>query len=132
MIKSSDIVLFGGEMRRFQEFFNEIAWFRSYARQSLINRDIKSRIRDSINNNRTLTVSQAIRYFKRVGRKETALKLQAVKAVLEPVILKQRRLDGCKRTDAVDLSEFVTVYREEVMNKGKYRRTIGTLVSKVG
>ncbi len=119
-------------MRKFQEYFNNLAWFRSYARQTAVTRSIKMIVGDSTNNNRTLTVGQAIRYFKRVGRTTDATKLEAVKAILEPVVLKQRRKEGNRRTDAVDLSELVTAYRVVVMEGKKLRRQIGTAVSKVG
>jgi len=119
-------------MRKFQEFFNEIAWFGSYARQTVIGRSIKRNVGDSTNNNRTITVNQAIRYFKNTGRHDSAFKLEAVKNILEQAALTQRRKRGTNRTDALDLSELVTTYRTVVMEGKKFRRQIGTAVSKVG
>lgn len=116
-------------MRRFQEAFNLLVEFRSMAR-GFNTKVIKTTIGDSTKNNRTITVGQTIRFAKKIGEKRAARVIEATFGVLEEEILSRRNF----RTDAVDLNELVTVYREVLMkNKNEqFRRKVGTAVSKVG
>ena len=115
-------------MRRFQEAFQDLTELRSQMRGVLRTKAVKRSIGDSINNNRTLTVSQAIRYANKFGMFRLALLVEITTSILEESILDARR----NRTDAIDLNELVTTYRNEVMNKRKFRREIGSAVAKVG
>jgi hypothetical protein len=114
-------------MRRFQEAFTVLTEFRYMAR-GFNTKVIKGSIGDSIQNNRTITLGQAIRFANRIGLTKTALLIEVTAAVLEEEILNTRT----SRTDAIDLNELVTTYRNVVMNKGKFRREIGSALSKVG
>jgi predicted membrane chloride channel (bestrophin family) len=114
-------------MRKFQEVFNVLTEFRSVAR-GFNTKVIKTKIGDSIENNRTITVSQAIRFATKIGLRRTALLLEVTNAIMEEEILSTRT----SRTDAIDLNELVTTYRNVVMNNGKLRREIGSAVAKVG
>lgn len=107
-------------MRKFQKFFNDIAWFASYSRQTMIRDDLKQKIGHSTNNNRTLSVQQAMLALIDTNRADMAADLERVYDILKPQIKAKRT-----RTDAIDLSEFVTTYRDVVMNKRKLRREIG-------
>ena len=114
-------------MRRFQEAFNILAEFRSTAR-GFNTKVIKRSIGDSISNNRTITISQAVRFASKMGLKRIALVLEVTAAILEDEILQNRR----NRSDAIDLNELVATYRNVVMNEGKLRREIGSALAKVG
>lgn len=108
-------------MRKFQQFFYNLADVRSTLRGSgtTVAKEI---IGDSTNNNRTLTVVQTIRLLDATGEGRLAQQLESVREVLEPVVLKRRNNN---RVDPIDISEFVSTYRELVMNKGKLRTQIG-------
>lgn len=116
-------------MRNFQRVFHILAGVRYLARGKTAKK-IKRTIGDSVKNNRTVTVSQAVRYLNRIKQKNLAAVLQKTSDILETEILKTRK----NRTDAIDLSELVNTYRVVVMNKrnSKYRQKIGNSVSKVG
>ena len=116
-------------MRKFQQFFNDLAQLRADVRGKS-GRTVKKLIGDSTENNRTLTVKQAIRYIDGVvGDQTLARQLQAVNEILKPVIVEKRR-----RTDAIDLSELVNNYRRAIMNNRNrtLRRKVGTTLAKVG
>lgn len=112
-------------MRKFEQFFNNIATVRSVLRGNLA-KQVKQTIGDSVNNNRTLTVSQTIRFLENNGQKALANQLRKVNTVIEPVI----RSSGRQRTDAVDISEFVNTYRTVVMNSRELRRDVGNLLKR--
>jgi hypothetical protein len=116
-------------MRKFEKVFKAIAEVRSIARGETGKR-IKRYIGDSTRNNRTLTVSQTVRYLDRTGLTNLAQAVGIVSEILETEILRRRE----NRTDAIDLTELVNTYRVVVMN-GKsdtYRRRIGNALAKVG
>jgi hypothetical protein len=113
-------------MRRFQEAFEVLTKFRSTAR-GFNTKVIKKSIGDSITNNRTITVSQAARFSRKVGLKRVALLLETTTAILEQDILNNR----VNRTDAIDLNELVSTYRDVVMSKRKFRREIGLAVARI-
>ena len=114
-------------MRRFQEAFNVLTTLRSEVR-GFKTKVVKSAIGDSINNNRTVTVNQAIRFAKKRKLRSLALILSITSSILEEKILESRG----NRTDAIDLNELVTTYRNVVMNGKQLRRQIGVALSKVG
>jgi hypothetical protein len=116
-------------MRRFQEAFNALTEFRSAAR-GFNTKVIKANIGDSVKNNRTITVSQAVRFASKIGLRKTALVLEITSAILEEEILSRRTA----RTDAIDLNELVNTYRTVVMNgrSNTFRRKIGSALAKVG
>jgi hypothetical protein len=116
---------------RYQTFFNVIVELRSLLRDQQNTKNIKLKVGDSINNNRTITVNQVIRYFYSVGADSIASEIASVYEYLRPVILNARDL-STQRTDSIDFSEFVNVYREYVMNQRHERNTIGRLIGKVG
>jgi hypothetical protein len=113
-------------MRRFQEAFKALAELRSAAR-GFNTKVIKESIGDSISNNRTITVSQAIRFSRKVGSKRLALLLETTTAILEQEILGNRR----NRSDAIDLGELVDTYRDVVMSGKRFRREIGSAVARI-
>lgn len=116
-------------MRKFELVFNAIAEIRSIARGAGAT-EIKKLIGDSTNNNRTLTVSQTVRYLNKVGLRKLAYAVETSTNILESQILRRRE----NRTDAIDLNELVSTYRTVVMNGRSdiYRRRIGNAVAKVG
>lgn len=81
---------------------------------------IKEAIGDSINNNRTVTVSQVIRYLtsrRNTDLKDLGLQLEVVyEELLED--LHEARI-GLLRTDAFDINEFINVYTDVVIGGGK-------------
>lgn len=114
-------------MRKFEKFFLEIADVRSYFRGPKT-KLAKYTVGDAIHNNRTLTVNQTIRLLKLERKTKLAKQLEATYKVIGPAVIVQRR----RRTDAVDLNEFVTVYRRLVMNNKILRRTVANTLRKVG
>lgn len=116
-------------MRKFQEAFNTIVEFRSQAR-GFRTKVIKRSIGDSVNNHRTITVGQAIRFARKIGLVKEAITLNVVSSILEDQIIGRRG----SRTDAVDLNELVNTYRIVVMDGRSdiFRRKIGVALSKVG
>lgn len=113
-------------MRKFEEAFQRLAVARSLLRGPET-KVIKKALGDSIQNNRTLTVSQVQRYLTYVGAYSTVRLIQASLTILTPYIIKARK----NRTDAIDFNELVTTFRVVVMNKKKFRREIGTAVGRV-
>jgi len=123
-------------MRLFQNAFNQLADLRSVAR-GFNTKLMKRAIGDSINNNRTLTVNQAIRFANKVGLYTLASTLEVTASILETEILEAR----VSRTDAIDLNELVSTYRNLIMvKKGirsrkktrkSLRRKIGLALAKV-
>lgn len=84
----------------------------------------KLTIGDSINNNRALTVSQVIRFFEESsfsGSKKLSYNLASVFEEVRPMILNTRTT---RRTDAVDINEFVEFYRIEVLNGNKFAKSV--------
>jgi hypothetical protein len=116
-------------MRRFQQAFNVLTEFRSAAR-GFNTKVIKAQIGDSVRNNRTITVNQAIRFANKMGFDKIALILETTNLLLEEEIKSRRE----SRTDAIDLNELVNTYRTVVMNgrSDTLRRKIGSALSKVG
>lgn len=110
-------------MRKFQKFFNDIAWYASYTRQPIIRDSIKRKLGHSTNNNRTLSVQQAMLDLIQSNRSTMANELERVYDILKPQIKAKRT-----RTDAIDLSEFVSTYRTIVMDSRKLRRQIGSIL----
>lgn len=109
-------------MRKFQEYFVKLATIRAKSRGK-VGKFVKQAIGDSINNNRTLTVSQLFRYSRYLSG-TLDIKLEKVFKLLEKDILKVRN----KRTDAIDINELVNVYRTQVIENRKYRRQIGSIL----
>jgi len=102
-------------MRKFEKFFNNVATVRSILRGEIA-KQVKVQLGDSANNNRTLTVNQTVRFLKDNGHISLANQIQKVREVIEPTIKTVRRANKVNRTDAIDISEFVNVYRTYVMN----------------
>lgn len=79
---------------------------------------VKSVIGDSINNNRTLSVNQVIRYLetrRSTASKTLAAQLSAAYDVLRPIILKHRESRN-NRQDAIDIYEFIDVFELRVLS----------------
>jgi len=102
-------------MRKFEKFFNNVATVRSILRGKIA-KQVKVQLGDSANNNRTLTVNQTVRFLKENGHISLANQIEKVREVIEPTIKTVRRTNKVNRTDAIDISEFVNVYRTYVMN----------------
>jgi len=87
---------------------------------------VKSTIGDSINNNRVLTVSQVIRFLESAnglrGSKKLARNLSNVYEFLRQDIV-ETRIN--KRTDAIDINEFIVFYTHSVIGIGEFREIIG-------
>ena len=111
-------------MRKFEQFFTNIATVRSVLRGNIA-KQVKQVIGDSTNNNRTLTVSQTVRFLETNGQKALANQLKRVNSVLEPHIRANR-----VRTDAVDISEFVSTYRTLVMNRRELRTNVSNALKR--
>lgn len=78
------------------------------------NRDgVKVSVGDSINNNRSLTVSQVVRFLTEVSanqeRNILGVNLAAAYKRLRPLILQGRAVTR-NRTDAIDINEFINYY----------------------
>jgi len=106
---------YGGNMRKFEKFFNNVATVRSILRGKIA-KQVKVQLGDSANNNRTLTVNQTVRFLKENGHISLANQIEKVREVIEPTIKTVRKTNKVNRTDAIDISEFVNVYRTYVMN----------------
>ena len=117
-------------MRKFEQFFIKIADIRSKMRNQFEIDLVKTLAGNSMNNKRTPSVSQTIKYLKYKKKHKLANQLEAVYSVLRPEIV-SRRLDLTRRTDAIDLTEFVNTYRHLVMNNKLYRRSVATQLRKV-
>lgn len=115
-------------MPKYQRFFKKIAKFRSDMRYSANSDSVKDLIGDSTQNNRTVTVNQVHRYLVQTGQVTNAERLAATYEVLRPIIKSTRLYDGCQRTDAIDIDEFVRVYRHEVMDTKNQRKKISTVL----
>jgi hypothetical protein len=92
--------------------------------------DAKLIIGDSINNHRTLTVNQVIRYLEEGGvrgGKKLANNLSLSYEILRPVILDYRNNN---RTDAIDINEFFDSYAAFVLNGDvTTKRSVGSQLS---
>ena len=79
---------------------------------------IKRTIGDSINNNRSLTVNQVIRFLTRRGasssQKRLGKQLANVYGILREDIQVRRSLFN-SRNDALDINEFITTYTDLVV-----------------
>jgi len=116
-------------MRKFEVFFNKIATLRSDLRGEN-GMTAKVIIGASIDNHRTLSVNQTIQYLLAIRKVKLAKQLETIYPVLKPEIV-SKRLDLTKRSDAIDIAEFVDTYRHLVMNNKLYRRTVATQLRKV-
>lgn len=94
---------------------------------------VKLVLGDSINNNRTLTVSQVIRFLttrRKKGLKSLGTNLESVYGTLKPLILRRRGLETY-RTDAIDINEFINDFSFTVLSVsgskgGAVRRSISS------
>lgn len=111
-------------MAKYRTFFNNLI--------SVLNRygtdDIKQAIGDSVNNNRTVTVRQVIRFLqtrRNATFKSLAQDLDFAYDSLRQDIL-DHRVDN-SRTDAFDINEFITTYEQVVIHEdaADLRRTFG-------
>ena len=69
---------------------------------------LKSSIGDSTNNNRTVTVNQAIRFFTRSGKRRLASNLRTVYSSRQVRSLIRAIRATSRRTDAVDINELLS------------------------
>ena len=91
--------------------------------------EVKLALGDSINNNRTLTVNQVIRFLTQAGtRRQVKLgnNLLNIFSILKDDIRANR---GNLRTDALDINEFLNFYETVVIGGGEFRNTIGRNVT---
>lgn len=88
---------------------------------------VKEVIGDSINNNRTLTVSQVIRYL--TSRRKSKMKVLGSKLVVAYAVLRAEITSNRPnfRTDAVDINEFLTEleFTSITENGASLRRSLG-------
>lgn len=117
-------------MEKFKEFFAVLTAIRSGVRYEG-HRMVKEFIGDSTRNHRTPSVRQMIRLCSENKDKRTAKELEAVYTVMRPFLKFERLNNDSKRTDAYDINELVTVYRDRVMNQGQFRRQIGQALGRV-
>lgn len=81
--------------------------------------EIKQAIGDSINNNRALTVNQVVRYLTSRRNKDKKLlgeQLQVVYDATRFRVILNRRTNGLRRNDAIDVGEFVRAVNTERHN----------------
>lgn len=92
---------------------------------------IKSVIHDSVENNRTVSVEQLVRYNRQsvIGNWNFAADLRQVKKYLLREKLLQRVRRGNSRTDAYDVTEFVTAIRLYVLTSETRRKELNKIVS---
>lgn len=91
--------------------------------------DIKIALGDSIDNNRTLTVSQVIRYLNTKRKfKSLGLNLGTAFNLLRSDILAER--DNF-RTDAVDINEFLLYFEMYILNVPGQVRTFGRELTQI-
>lgn len=102
-------------MAKYKIFFNNLI--------TVLNRydntDIKSAIGDSINNHRTVTVSQVIRFLN--SRRNVTLKALGADLVVAYEALRDDLVETrstTNRTDAFDINEFIDTYSETVLING--------------
>lgn len=117
-------------MEKFREFFAVLTAIRSGVRCEG-HRNLKEFIGDSTRNRRTPSIRQIIRASIENKDKRTAKEIEAVHALLKPYMSYARAERRLKRTDAYDINELVTVYRDRVMNKGQFRRQIGQALGRI-
>lgn len=109
-------------MSKVNTFFNNI----STVVNGLNTNTVKATIGDSVNNNRTLTVSQVIRYL--TTRRKSNLKLlgnqlDVAYGILRPEIVAGRL---SFRTDAIDINEFLLAFESGVVTgPTSVKRSIG-------
>ena len=90
--------------------------------------EVKLLIGDSINNNRTLTVNQVIRFLKLTkGKKKFSGQVQRVYSVLRPY-MNNSRIASNNRTDAFDINEFVNVYDDYIITQKKIRPLVSNVL----
>lgn len=117
-------------MEKFKEFFAVLTAIRSGVRYEG-HRMVKEFIGDSTRNHRTPSVRQMIRLCTENKDKRTAKELEAVYGIMRPFLSYARAESGSRRTDAYDINELVTVYRDRVMNQGQFRRQIGQALGRI-
>lgn len=92
--------------------------------------EAKLTIGDSINNHRTLTVNQVIRYLRESGvrgGKKLANNLEITYNVLRPLIVVARNNN---RSDGIDINEFKTFYYDFIVNGDSgLKREYGSVLS---
>lgn len=106
---------------KYVNFFNQL----NTVVNSLDTTDVKLTIGDSINNNRSLTVNQVIRFLlsSNVQQEiELGLSLQSVYGLIKADLLSSRINN---RTDALDINEFINFYSTEVIGNTEYGSVIG-------
>lgn len=112
---------------KYVTFFDELVGFL----ETTDTNTIKVAIGDSINNNRTLSVNQVIRFLttrRTPSKKALGESLVNVYTMLKPTII-SKRINA--RTDAVDINEFLNVYERSVLNsRSKFvKRNIGSQIN---
>ena len=109
---------------KYKQFYNNLNIILSG-----LDRDtVKSSIGDSTNNNRTLTVSQVIRFLetrRNSSSKTLGQSLQSVYNIIgEEALLERNNF----RVDALDINEFVRFYEASVLMLGDFRQDIGRAI----
>lgn len=85
---------------------------------SLSERDeVKEVIGDSTNNNRTLSVTQVIRYLDQIGEFRLSEQLDNAYTVLYDQLWEDRAARGVTRNDVFDINEFFATYNNFVIAK---------------
>lgn len=97
---------------------------------------VKSVIGDSINNNRTLSVNQVLRFMNRKNAapvlREEGRKLAVVyKVMLDNNIIQRRRARSSDRSDAFDINELFLDFAAKVDTDPKLKSKINRLMNKV-
>ena len=112
-------------MPKYNLFFNLL----SGVVNTLHTKTVKSKLGDSINNNRALTVSQVIRFLESRRNSELKNLSQSLDTVFE--LLKEDIIENRNnhRTDAIDINEFLNFYAADVVILGNNRNVIGRSIS---
>jgi len=91
---------------------------------SLDRNQVKTFIGDSVNNNRTLTIGQVVRFLTNSKAKDftnLGKSLSSLNNLLGSSIKNTR---NNYRTDALDINEFLNFYQTSVINDGEFRTLI--------
>lgn len=110
---------------KYIQFFNQL----NTVVNSLDPVEVKLTLGDSINNNRTLTVGQVVRFLTSTrNRRLTKIgtSLNNVFSIVRGDIKGSR---NNYRTDAIDINEFLNFYQDSVIREGEFRNVVGRNVT---
>jgi hypothetical protein len=98
---------------------------------SVSNTQIKEIIGDSVNNHRTVSVIQTVRFLDQIGESDLAAGLEDTFNLLRDDLKQARLARGTTRRDAFDIYEFADLYDDLLLqrNNTSLRRAVAQLVA---